>query len=402
MTQYHARDLASSVMAALRDMPVVVITGMRQTGKSTFLQTEEGFQSRRYVTFDDFAYLEAAKRDPEGFIESEADMDLTIDEAQKCPEILTAIKRAVGRKRRPGRFLLSGSANFGLIKGLSETLAGRAVYFTMHPFSRREALERTGEKPFLQGLLETEQIPKYRIGSPLTPAEIKRGGMPSVCLGEVTNSDIWFKGYEQTYLERDVRELSQVGNIIAFRNLLRLACLRTGSILSVSELARDAKLNVATTSRYLSLFEASFIIYRLPPYLKNRASRLIKSPKLYFGDSGLADYLCGTERVMNSLAETYVAQNLMSILDAHVGKAELSFWNVQGRHEVDFVIEVGKRCVAVEVKNAARWDGRDLSGLKAFLETTPHCFAGIIAYNGTETVRLEQRLWAVPLSLLLS
>jgi len=116
----------------------------------------------------------------------------------------------------------------------------------------------------------------------------------------------------------------------------------------------------------------------------------------------LADYLCGTERVMNSLAETYVAQNLMSILDAHVGKAELSFWNVQGRHEVDFVIEVGKRCVAVEVKTAARWDGRDLSGLKAFLETTPHCFAGIIAYNGTETVRLEQRLWAVPLSLLLS
>ena len=136
MTGYISRDIAGTIWGALKEMPVVVLTGMRQTGKSTFLQEEPGLKKRRYVTLDDFAHLEAAREDPDRFIES--DEPLTIDEAQKCPEILTAIKRHVDRKRTAGKFLLSGSANFAILKGISESLAGRAVYFTMHPFNRRE------------------------------------------------------------------------------------------------------------------------------------------------------------------------------------------------------------------------------------------------------------------------
>jgi hypothetical protein len=407
-TKYISRDIAKTVLDALKEMPVVVITGMRQTGKSTFLQMQSGISERRYVTLDDFAQLEAAKLDPDGFIS--ADDPLTIDEAQKCPEILTAIKRAVDKKRVPGRFLLSGSANFAVLKGISESLAGRAVYFVMHPFNRREIFGRTKDKPFLQKFFERQETPKATELHPIKPHDIITGGMPVLSTGQIKNRSLWFKGYEQTYLERDVRELSQIGNIIAFRHLLQLTALRTGQLLSPSQLGRDAKLNVATTSRHLSLLEASFIINRLSPYLKNRASRLIKSPKLYMSDSGLACYLAGIrglepvaqEPLMGAMFETYVSQNLNGVIDSLWPEARLHFWSIQGRHEVDFIIEVANRCLAIEVKAAARWEDRDLSGLRAFLYSTRDCVAGILAYNGRDAVRLGDRLWAMPLDLLLS
>lgn len=405
MTEYVERDISTAIQAAVHDMPVTVITGMRQTGKSTFLQNNPALKNRRYVTLDDFAQLEAAKTDPDGFIHS--DEPMTIDEVQKCPELLTSIKRAVDKKRRAGFFLLSGSANLSMLRGVSESLAGRAVYFTLHPFSRREIGGGAGEVPFLKKFFHKQELFKGRPKNEIDTENVLRGGMPSVCLGEVKNRALWFKGFEQTYLERDVRELSQVGNIISFRNLLHLTALRTGQLLSPSQLGRDAKLNAVTTSRYLSLFETSFIIQRLSPYLKNKASRLIKSQKMYVSDSGLACYLAGidggkSELVKGAMFETYAAQNLVGIIDTLWPEAGLCFWHVQGRYEVDFVIEAGNKCLAVEVKSGARWSDRDLAGLKAFLSVTPHCVAAVLAYNGTEMVKLGERLWAVPLGLMLS
>ena len=408
MTDYFNRDLSSPVLEALGEMPVVVITGLRQTGKTTFLQRQPGFGQRRYVTFDDFAQLEAAKSDPDGFVSDEE--PLTIDEAHKCPEIFTAIKKSVDKKREPGKFLLSGSANLGLLKGISESLAGRSIYFVMHPFNRREMTRKIAKQSFLENFFETQEIIKTKDLRPIQAEDILNGGMPIICLGEVKNRFLWFKGYEQTYLERDVRELSRIDNIIAFRNLLHLTALRTGKLLSPSELARDAKLPVATVSRYLSLFETSFIITRLNPYLKNRASRLIKSPKLYLSDSGLACYLTGLNRIeytssqplTGSMFETYIAQNLLSLIQGRWPSACLYFWSVQGRNEVDFIIEVNNHCIALEIKSGTRWQERDLSGLKAFLTATPHCKAAILGYNGTEIVKLGEKIWALPLSLILS
>jgi len=408
MTDYFNRDLSSPVLEALGEMPVVVITGLRQTGKTTFLQRQPGFGQRRYVTFDDFAQLEAAKSDPDGFVSDEE--PLTIDEAHKCPEIFTAIKKSVDKKREPGKFLLSGSANLGLLKGISESLAGRSIYFVMHPFNRREMTRKIAKQSFLENFFETQEIIKTKDLRPIQAEDILNGGMPIICLGEVKNRFLWFKGYEQTYLERDVRELSRIDNIISFRNLLHLTALRTGKLLSPSELARDAKLPVATVSRYLSLFETSFIITKLNPYLKNRASRLIKSPKLYLSDSGLACYLTGLNRIeytssqplTGSMFETYIAQNLLSLIQGRWPSACLYFWSVQGRNEVDFIIEVNNHCIALEIKSGTRWQERDLSGLKAFLTATPHCKAAILGYNGTEIVKLGEKIWALPLSLILS
>lgn len=408
MTDYLQRDIADQVLEALESMPVVVITGMRQTGKTTFLQKEAGLKKRRYVTFDDFAHLEAAKHDPDRFLDFNE--PITIDEVQKCPELLTAIKKAVDRKWIPGQFLLSGSANFSMLKGLSESLAGRSVYFNLHPFTRRETGCLTGKQPFLKAFFNTFDTPEDKRAQPIEVDEIITGGMPSVALRQVSNSTLWFKGYEQTYLERDIREMSQIGNIIAFRNLLHLASLRTSQLLSPSGIGRDAKMNVATTSRYLSLLEASFVIYRLPPYLKNKSSRLIKSPKMYLADSGLAAYLAGVaptnyssdDPLIGALFETFFAQNLMGIIDATWPEARLYFWSLQGRREVDFVIEAGRSCVALEIKSGARWESKELTHLKAFLSATPHCKAAILGYNGSDVVRMGDKLWAIPLSLLLT
>ena len=381
---------------------------MRQTGKTTFLRSEPDLAHRTYISFDDFAQLEAAKSDPDGFVSQDSPM--TMDEAQKCPEIFGAIKRAVDKKRIPGRFLLSGSANFSILKNITESLAGRAVYLAIHPFNRREVARNTAAEPFIKKFFEKQDIRPSQPARSVRPQDILLGGMPTVCLRQVEDPAVWFKGFEQTYLERDVREMSQVGNLMALRALLRLTALRTGQLLSPSQLGRDAKLSAATTSRYLSLFDASFFITRITPYLGNRASRIIKSPKLYLSDSGLAGYLAGIDPssgvrqdpLFGALFETYAAQNLSSILAAKWQSAGLYFWAVQGRNEVDFVIEAERACMALEFKSAARWHDRDLAGLKAFLSATPHCKAAILCHNGEDAVKLGERLWALPVSMVLS
>lgn len=195
---------------------------------------------------------------------------------------------------------------------------------------------------------------------------------------------------------------------MVFRNLLKLAAFHTGQILKVSEIGRDAKVNSVTASRYLDLLETSFVVRRLSPFLSNKATRLIKTPKMYYSDSGLAAYMADIEHLdykkpdpmLGPLLETYISQNLIRILESQSTRVKMYYWHVQGRHEVDFVIQIGREIVAIEVKAATRWEQKDLSGLKTFLKYTPQCKAGILAYNGREVVKLEDRIWAVPLGVL--
>lgn len=408
MTGYRERELTTSLVEALEAMPVVVLTGARQVGKSTLLQRHPSLASRKYVTLDDFSQLEAARNSPEALLSGPD--NLSIDEAQKAPELLSAIKRKVDEERRPGRFLLSGSANFSLLKGITESLAGRALYLTLHPFTRREVTGASGEAPFLKKFFDSLETRGHKPVSPIADEEVLLGGMPPACLASPKSARLWFRGYEQTYLERDLRELSQVADLVTFRQFLILAAYRTAQVLNISELARDAKLNHTTASRYLGLLEASFILRRLGPYLSNRSSRLIKSPKIFVADSGIAAHL-GTvasldpaagEPLRGPLYETYVAQNLVALLESHWPEARLHYWNIQGRHEVDFVVEHGRQSLAIEVKSATRWGQRDLAPLRAFLDSTPHCRAAILAYNGVQAVKLQDRLWALPLGLILS
>ncbi len=401
MTNYLPREIAARFAQALERLPVAVVSGLRQTGKSTLLQHEQSIAANRaYRTLDDFATLAAAQTNPESLLGE----PVILDEVQRCPELLLAIKRAVDRQRQPGRFVLSGSANLSLLSRVSETLAGRAVYFTLHPMTRREILGKTAAPPFLIEFLRTQALPRGAT-KPVTEREVLTGGLPPACLGPPDALQDWFRGYVQTYVERDVRQLSQITDLVAFRTLAQLAALRTGQMLAVSALARDAKLNAATATRYLHLLEASFLIRRIPPFLKNRSSRLVKSPKMHVTDSGLAAYLAGVnglepgrdDLLRGALFETYAAQNLAGLLEAHLPGAQLAYWCEQGRHEVDFVIESARKVIAIEVKAATHWSDADLSGLRAFLQRTPACIAAVLACNGRDAVQLGDRLFAIPL-----
>jgi predicted AAA+ superfamily ATPase len=406
MTGYLPREIAPRLGRALRQFPAVVVSGLRQTGKSTMLHNEPGLaHGRVYYTLDDFATLAAARSNPESLLSAPA----IIDEAQRCPEFLVALKKEVDGNRKPGRFILSGSASLALLGSVSETLAGRAGYFTLHPMTRRELHGATGHPPFLSAFLTSPRLPAGR-PHPVADREVLAGGLPPACLGPAEDAAEWFRAYVQTYVERDVRQLSQIADLVSFRTLAQLAALRTGQVHVVSTLARDAKLNAATAGRYLGLLEASFLVRRVPPFLKNRSTRPVKSPKLYFTDSGLAAHLAGVvalqrghdDLLRGALYETYFEQNLAALLEAHLPDAQLTYWHEQGRHEVDFVIETGRQVVAIEAKAASRWADSDLSGLRAFLDRTPTCVAAVLAYNGSEAVKLDERLWAIPMAHLLA
>ncbi len=406
MTNYLPREIVPRLERAMRQLPIVVLSGLRQVGKSTLLRNEASLaQGHTYHTLDSFATLSAAQANPESLLSTPA----ILDEVQRCPELLMSLKQSVDIQREPGRFILSGSANLALLGHVSDTLAGRAGYFILHPMTRREQRRATGQPPFFVEFFEDRTPPDVEV-EPIAESEVLVGGLPPACLAEGVDAAEWFRAYVQTYVERDVRQLSQITDLVAFRTVVQLAAMRTAQVLTVSELARDAKLNAATAGRYLNLLEASFLIHRLPPFLKNRSSRLIKSPKLHFTDSGLAAHLAGVseltpgrdDRLRGALFETYVAQNLAALLTAHLPDAQLSYWHEHGRHEVDLVIETARKVVAIEVKAATQWSQGDLAGLRAFQSRTPDCFAAVLAYNGKETVSLGDRLWAIPLGRLLA
>ena len=203
MTDYLPREIAPRLMRVLRRMPVVVLSGLRQTGKSTLLQREESIAAeRRYRTLDDFATLAAARANPESLLEEA----VVLDEVQRCPELLLAIKKSVDEQLSPGRFVLSGSANLSLLSHVSESLAGRAAYFTLHPMTRREVCRRTSKPPFLIDFIHAPAVPRGA-AKPVTGQEVLTGGLPPACLGPVDALTEWFRGYVQTYVERDVRQL---------------------------------------------------------------------------------------------------------------------------------------------------------------------------------------------------
>lgn len=250
------RRLSSVIVEALTAFPVVVVTGARQTGKSTLIHELLKTPQREYHTLDDIDILERAEAEPDALVSAKA--PLTFDEIQRSPKLLLAIKRAVDRDRRPGRFLLSGSANLALLGKVSESLAGRAVYLTLYPFTQSERHGNGGTGPWDKILenpdaFEGEHAPMADLG-----AELLTGGFPPVVLAQDrAQHRAWLNGYVRTYLERDLQMLTSIHNLVDFRRLMRMAALRTGALLNQSELARDAALTQPTAHRYLNLLETS-------------------------------------------------------------------------------------------------------------------------------------------------
>ena len=399
---YRPRWIGSSIRSAIKTFPVVVISGARQVGKSTFLQNE--FPDYKYISLDDFSVLQQAKSDPSSlWIGTER---VILDEAQKAPEIFSAIKLSVDKTQRKMRFLISGSSNLLLMKGISETLAGRAVYFEMLPMSFSEMYGENKIPQNFFNLLDPDYEIKEQELSDIDPLPIiVKGFMPPLINLQNRNDVIlWWEGYVKTYLERDLRELSQVESLIDFRRVLESTAIRTGNLLNQTEISRDTGVSQPTVYRYLKLLEVSNIIQRVPAYYSSRSKRVIKSPKLFFVDPGLSIYLSGyhdenslaKSRELRNFFETAIFLHLKILSELLIPKASIFYWRTTTAKEVDFVIEQGKKLVAFEVKFSKKPVINDIKNLLTFLEENPQTIRGVLLHAGNSIKWLHSRVLAVP------
>jgi predicted AAA+ superfamily ATPase len=394
------RLVATALAQRLKIMPAVVVTGARQTGKST-LAAELVRGARRYATLDDLDVLDAARRDPEALVGG--DTPVTLDEVQREPSLLQAVKRAIDRKRTPGRFLLTGSANLLLMRRVSESLAGRASYLTLWPMTRREQ-QGLGTCGRWEALLETldrdwRELLAGEDGTEDWRALARRGGFPTPALELDTAADraIWFDGYVRTYLERDLQDLATISALPDFRRLMRATALRLGQLVNQTELGRDAALPQATVHRWLNLLETSYLLVRLPAYAVNRAKRLIKTPKLYWADTGIALHLAEGDEPSGAHLENLVLGDLLAWRDARIERAELGYWRTAVGDEVDFVIEAGGKLLPIEIKASARPRLADCKHLRTFrAEYGKKARAGLLLHTGSTLEWLTPDVLAAP------
>lgn len=395
------RAVGAALARRLRVMPAVVVTGARQTGKST-LAEELVPSQRRYFTLDDIDALDAAQNDPDVLVGG--DGPVTLDEIQRAPDLLRSIKRSIDRDRTPGRFLLTGSANLLLMRRVSESLAGRASYLTLWPMTRREQLGqgRSGRWSELlnsdndewEGLLSAgaEEKEDWR-------ALARRGGFPTPALQLASQADraIWFDGYVKTYLERDLQNLASISSLPDFRRLMRASCLRIGQLVNQTELGRDVALPQATVHRWLNLLETSYLLVRLPAYAVNRTKRLIKAPKIYWGDVGLALHVAEIAEPEGPHLENVVLNDLLAWRDSTEERAEITYWRTAVGDEVDFVIEAGGKLLPIEVKATSRPRLSDAKHLRTFrAEYGTRARAGLLLHNGSTIEWLAPDVLAVP------
>jgi predicted AAA+ superfamily ATPase len=396
---------------AARIMPVVVLTGARQTGKSTLAHIFVGdgpddarADVPRYVTLDDPATAGLARRDPAAFVRQTESM--VIDEVQREPDLMLAVKAVVDTDspRRAGRFILTGSANLLLLDRVRESLAGRAAYVTLHPLTRREQLA-FGTGGIWSELLATPPTGWRDLVQAQPAAEedwsalARRGGYPTpaYALADDEARRIWFDGYLRTYLQRDVPAISAIDNVPAFDLILRSMALRTGTLVNLTQLGRDAGVPQTTVQRYVSILEASYQIQRVPAFAVNRTKQLVKSPKFYWTDAGLALFLSRERDPRGEHFETIVASDLLAWSGAQAGAPQVFHWRTSKGYEVDFVIDDGTRLLPMELKTTAHPSTRDLASMQVFLtEYADRARAGLLLYTGDQTFWIAKNILATP------
>ncbi len=402
------RPLAASLKAALRDTPVACLLGPRQSGKTTLARTLAPRYA--YVTFDDEATLTFARSDPTGFVAALPPRAI-LDEIQRVPGLLRALKLAVDHDRRPGRFVLTGSANLLLLPGLGDSLAGRMEIVQLHPLTAAEQARAPGR--FLAALLGGRLKPAIAAAAPapLRLAErIVAGGFPEAVARSPARARSWHREYLRMLLERDVQDVARVRDTAAVGRLLEMLALRTAELLNVSGLGNELDLRRETVEHYLAVCERLYLVRRLPPWHRNQASRLIKTPKVHLLDSGLAATLTGltapdwnTQRSrFGHLLESFVVQQLVA--QAGWTDPDLRFWHYRDKDqvEVDLVITRGRQTWGVEVKSAVTATPADGQGLRRLAEQCGADYqGGVLLYAGANAFSLnDRRNLAMPLARL--
>jgi predicted AAA+ superfamily ATPase len=402
------RNIEPLVTTALADTPVVLINGARQSGKTTLVRAlAAGIRKAAYVTLDDSAVLAGVAPNPRGYL-SGLEGTVIIDEAQKAPSLFPATKMAVDEDRRPGRFILTGSANILMLPRLSESLAGRMEILTLRPFSQGELEGR--RETFIHRLFAGKGFPiaDEAVQGASLAQRIHRGGYPEAIRRSATRRRAWFASYLTMILQRDIRDLSNIDGLVEMPRLLALLAARSSALLNISELSRSAGIPHTSLQRYLSLFEAAFLIHRIPAWTANLSKRLVKAPKALMGDTGFMAHLLNASEdavlkdanLSGRFLETFVGCELLKQIEWEESRPALMHYRTAAGKEVDFVLEEGGRRVAgIEVKLSHAVSAQDFSGLRSLAEDAGKQFAaGVVLYAGEKVVPFGAHLWAVPIS----
>jgi hypothetical protein len=401
------RHLMPDLRAALADTPVTMLIGPRQSGKSTLAQAlVDELDDARYVSLDRGLNLAAARDDPAGFV-ADGSGTLVVDEVQRSPDLLLEIKAAVDSDRRPGRFVLTGSADVLTLPRVAETLAGRMEVLHLWPLSQGEI---EGRRPvFLDALLAGEP----QAAAPAAPppdrrdllSRIEAGGFPEAVERAGARRRRWFESYLDTVLQREIRDLAEVRGLAELPRLMQLLAARSTGLLNYSGLSRDLGMPQTTLKRYLALLEAAFLVVTVPAWFRNLGKRLVKSPKQALVDTGLLAHLLGregVERAFGAALENFVLMEVVKQAGIGDARPAICHYRTSDGLEVDIAIEPrGGPVCAVEVKAAATLSPRDSRGLKSLAADLGDEFgAGVILHTGSEAVRLAPKIWALPLTAL--
>ncbi len=404
---YIQRTLERFIESANRQFPVLLVTGARQVGKTTLL-SRLSKTDRKFVTLDDPLALALAKEDPALFIQRYSPPVL-IDEIQYAPELLPHIKMAADRGNETGMFWITGSQQFHLMKGVSESLAGRVGVISLLGLSQRELTGScSGSGPFIPSMAEmgSRLQSSGRMDLQSVYRRIWRGSFPAIASNDSMDRDLFYSSYIQTYLQRDVRDLARVGSEISFVRFLRAAAARTGQMLNMTDLARDADVAVNTVKNWISVLQASGIVYLLEPFFTNVTKRLVKTPKLYFLDTGLCAYLTEWSSpetleagaMSGAILETWILGELLKGFLHNGRRAPFYYYRDKDKKEIDLLIIQDGTIHPLEFKKTAS-PARDTIRLFDTLERLgmPIGSGGIICLV-EDIVPFTRKYFAIPVS----